>query len=277
MFWERSERRWKDKISRSGPEAYSIQKHRDWIDVNNFGVSHFGLHPTTLPRECIRFDVFHLRCAVTRRLMTCLRKFMMKTTPDLMKRFSELIHKFWSDHNVMIWNMNRPFTSFIGLELLQFIKNSDVIIAFLKEHFCETQILKDLCDGLQVWNELTPFLVIVDIDDVQCYENELQTFTANLKLFYDIGKRSFMTKNSATPGDDETFYLHTLRFYIPMVAQHTLKEHGMGIGIFTMQGYERINKESKNIFRRFGNSKGNLIESNLKRVFDIFHYEQNAF
>ena len=278
-LWGRSLRRWEDKIRRSGPDNYSIQNHRDWIDLNNFGVSHFGLHPTKFPRESIRFDVFHLRCAITRRLMVCLRNFMMKTTPYIMKQFSSLISnkKFWSDHNVLIWNMNRPFTSFIGSELLKFIKNSPVIISFLKENFCATPSLKDLCDGLQVWSEITPFLVIVDIEDVQDYEKELQKFTANLKLFYAIGCRSFITKNSATPGDDETFYLHTLRFYMPMVAQHTLKVHGMGLGIFTMQGYERRNKESKNTLRRFGNSKGNIVESNLKRLWDIFHYEQNAF
>ena len=64
---------------------------------------------------------------------------------------------------------------------------------------------------------------------------------------------------------------------MPMLALRTLKKHRMGLGIFTMQGYERRNKESKNTLRRFGNSKGNIVQTNLKRLWDIFHYEQNAY
>lgn len=56
----------------------------------------------------------------------------MQTTPEMMKLFSDLIQGFWSDHIVLIWNMNRPFTSFVGSELLQFIKNSGIIVEFLK-------------------------------------------------------------------------------------------------------------------------------------------------
>ena len=132
-FWNRSFRRWNDKIQRSGPENYSIKKHMDWIDVHNFGISHFGLHPDEMPISCIRFDVFHIRCAITRRLMTYLQKFLLETTTDVNAKFSTLLLKFWSEYNVLIWNMNLPFTSFVGLELLNFVKNSDLVVSFLKK------------------------------------------------------------------------------------------------------------------------------------------------
>ena len=69
--WDRSKRRWEDKRNRlKQGEVYDYFKHKDWVDVSNVGVSHFGLHPDLLPRDSLRFDVFHLRCAITRRLMS---------------------------------------------------------------------------------------------------------------------------------------------------------------------------------------------------------------
>lgn len=168
-YWDRSLRRWDDKIARSGPESYTMDKHRDWIDIHNYGVSHFGIHPTEIPRDTIRFYVFHLRCAVTRRLMNYLRKYMLSTTTEMMEAFSKVVCKFWSDWNVLVWNLNRPFTSFVGMELLAFIKNLTVIVEFLKGNFCETEALNDLCNGLLLWKDITPFLVIVHITNVESY------------------------------------------------------------------------------------------------------------
>ena len=71
-------------------------------------------------------------------------------------------------------------------------------------------------------------------------------------------------------GNDETFYMHVLRFYIPRIADDTFEKYNLGVGIFTMQGFERRNKESKNTFRRFSNGIGNIIVGNLKRLWDIF-------
>ena len=45
----------------------------DFVDKKNSGVSHFGLQSNDLPRDSIWFDVFHLRCAIMRRLMATLQ------------------------------------------------------------------------------------------------------------------------------------------------------------------------------------------------------------
>lgn len=71
--------------------------------------------------------------------------------------------------------------------------------------------------------------------------------------------------------------MHTLRFYMPMLSKKTLNLQGMGLGVFTMQGYECRNKESKNTLKRFGNSKGNILESNMKILWDIFYHGKNAY
>ena len=86
-----------------------------------------------------------------------------------------------------------------------------------------------------------------------------------------------MTKNSNNPGDDETFNLHCLQFYMPMIAEITLERHKLGLGIFTMQGFERRNKESKNTLRSFCNGKGRFLTTNMRRLHDLFLYRQNAY
>lgn len=276
-FWDRSLRRWNDKLLRSDEGSYTFQMHRDWIDIHNSGISHFGLHPDQMPRNNIMLDVFHLRCAITRRLMTHLRIFLLKSPTEIQNNYTQLLRNFWNEYNIFIWTMNRPFTSFIGRELLNFIRNSDSVASFLKLNFFETDTLLDLCNGIIIWKNISPFLVIDVITNVETYEQKLETFKENFKKFYEIGKRSFLTKDAEKPGGDETFSMHALRLYMPMISQQTLSEHKMGLGVFTMQGFERRNKESKNTVKRFANFKGNMVESNLKRLWDIFFYEQNSY
>jgi hypothetical protein len=106
---------------------------------------------------------------------------------------------------------------------------------------------------------------------------QVQSFICNLKSFYSIGGRTFLSKPGTTTGTEETFYLHALRFYIPRIVKQTFDRHGTGIGVFTMQGFERRNKESKNCMKRFSNNRGNMMVNNIKRVWDIFEYDVNAY
>ena len=73
-------------------------------------------------------------------------------------------------------------------------------------------------------------------------------------------------------GDLETSYMHILRYYMPHIAQETYCKHGIGIGLFTMQGFEHRNKESKNTLHRFSNHCGNVVVPNMKRLWDIFSH-----
>ena len=70
-YWGRSLRRWDDKrLISDANNVYTKKKHREWCDINNVGITHFGLHPDEFRRDDIRFDIFHLRCAITRKLMS---------------------------------------------------------------------------------------------------------------------------------------------------------------------------------------------------------------
>ena len=95
----RSKRRWTTKkATLPTDKTYDLDDHKAWVDETNDGVSHFGIHPDHLRIDNIRFDVFHLRSAITKRLMSCLREFILKQSCDMMDRFyKEALAKFWGE------------------------------------------------------------------------------------------------------------------------------------------------------------------------------------
>ena len=145
-FWEQSSRRWNDKrrrvkeLKKKGMETseYEYFKHMDWVDVSNQGISHFEIHPEYLPRDYLTFDVFHLPCAITCRLMNYLQKFILKQSIEIITEFTEILSTIWTDYNVLVWLLNKPFACFVGTELLGFIMKVPVIVRFLKEKFVAT-------------------------------------------------------------------------------------------------------------------------------------------
>ena len=57
---------------------------------------------------------------------------------------------------------------------------------------------------------------------------------------------------------------------MPQIAVETYNELKMGVGIYTMQGFERRNKESKYALKNHSNMKGNVTVSNLQYLFSSF-------
>ena len=142
-------------------------------------------------------------------------------------------------------------------------------------NFETTEHLENICEGLELWKKITPFLHIQHVHDYEEYQRRIGEFQENVKLFYIVGSKTFLTRNKV--GDDETMYMHVLRFYMDKISMTTFEHHKLGIGVFSMQGYERRNKESKNAIRRFNNNSGNLVAANLRRLWDVFFHEHLAY
>ena len=260
---------------RKGKE-YTKKEHIDWVDVNNKGVSHFGIHPSLLPRDSLRFDTFHMKCAITRRLMTYLRSFMLNQEPTVVEEFQNVLRKFWNEYHIFIWNNRKKFSSFHGNELALFTGNVTLITTFMKNYLVPTRTINDIMDGLNIWVKLFKFvgytyLVMSESE----YLVMLDSFNSDVKEFYSVGSRTFLSSHSQM-GEDETFYMHTLRYYIPRIALETYKTHKVGVGVFNMQGFERRNKESKNCLKRFSNNSGNVVINNIARIYDVFEHKVNA-
>ena len=93
----------------------------------------------------------------------------------------------------------------------------------------------------------------VDTREAAGFPLQIEQFKKNIDSFVECGIDTYLT--SVEMGDDETYYLHALKYHIPNHATQTWEDHTCGIGVFTMQGFERRNKESKNILRKFSNIK----------------------
>jgi hypothetical protein len=265
-FFERSKKRWSSKRSRAGPTEYSITNHKDWCDQNNSGVTHFGVCPTCLPLSTIRFDTFHMKCAITRRMMNCLRTFIQKQSSQVMKAFTdEVLRKIWKNFHIYCWNNSLNFSKFQGSELRAFVEGQKWVLAFLKENFEETSELTSLYKGLSLLGDLFKFLGLTYTTDA--YLNQLEVFKNNLKTFFKEGKYTYL-KDGDIPA-----YFHIFRFYIPQIAEETYERHKLGLGIFTMQGFERRNKESKKVLNKastLNRKSPALLVNNVKRLELLF-------
>ena len=117
--------------------------------------------------------------------------------------------------------------------------------------------MSELC---KLWVKIFRFLSITRIEDkesggLERYKEDIKQFEVNLKESYKVGRFTFLSsEHDEVDGDEEMFYLHALRFYMVPIAYTTLEWHQLGLGIFTIQGMERRNKESKSVFKRFTNN-----------------------
>ena len=61
------------------------------------------------------------------------------------------------------------------------IKTLKKIVSPLKENVQNTKMLSDLCEGLLLWEKISPFLVTTKIEDVAICEKQLEDCIVNVK------------------------------------------------------------------------------------------------
>lgn len=168
---------------------------------------------------------------------------------------------------------------FTGEDIRNFTDMTDEITHWIENTFVQDKEPKALVGALRVWKEIASFLRRTKIYDnnktseeiqksIEEYKESMQKFKKNVKDFYSFGVETFLTKYS--PGDMESFYCHVLRFYMDDIVKDTWETHNLGVGIFTMQGFERRNKESKYTLQYRTNNKGNIMVQNLIRLCAYF-------
>ena len=275
--WKRSVKRWeyKQQKEKKKNQTYDESDHRSWCDEHNFGVTHFGLEPDLFPISHIRFDIFHCKCAIIRRMMTTVRELLMNLSHELRDDFTNNVLKtFWSDFYVFCWNNKLNFSSFKGNELVLFVVHAPKVQTFLEEKLVPTAQVRHIILALSLLKPIFKFLSITTIDDKEKYTSSLNEFEDNVKKMYEYGANTYLANG------DVSFYFHCLRFYYPKLAKITFERHKLGLGIFTMQGFERRNKESKNTLKRFSTLNRNsntLMVNNVRRLLQVYLYEANAY
>ena len=63
-------------------------------------------------------------------------------------------------------------------------------------------------------------------------------------------------------GDHENFYAYALRFYVPDILKKTYNKYGLGLGVYTMEGFESINYMTKRTICNNSNRRGNMQTNN---------------
>ena len=101
------------------------------------------------------------------------------------------------------------------------------------------------------------------------YLDEVEVFEKNAELFYEAGKKLFLSEGTNI-GGNETSYVYILRFVTGPLARLTFNRHGVGIGVFTLQGYERRNQESNYIFVRHTNKLFDFVKQILIQLTEKF-------
>ena len=275
QYWKDSLLKWETFIA-IPKEKWDLKKHKSWCDEKNFGVSHFGLKPDFFPMSTIRFDTFHLSCAVIRRLMSALRNFMLKQSSTVRDSFTDtILRSYMKNFHIFCWNNKLHFSIFKGNDLFNFVNKSEVIVKFLDNNLVLTEELRGLMKGISLLKPIMTFLKITYIESESQYKSSMDLFCKNVKDMYNAGASSFLKEHN-----DETFYFHCLRYYLPKIASLTFERHKLGIGIFTMQGFERRNKESKNTIHRFATTNRQsktLLTNNVERLMMVFYNEMNAY
>ena len=196
---------------------------------------------------------------------------MFMLSCDFHTKFHNVLASFWDEFQLLVWKCNKDFSIFKGVQIAKFVTNCPEVAKLMRDNLVMTEDIECLCKGLELWCDIESFLKLSKVEDEESHPSLIDKFKKNLIAFYKCGKHTFLTKRNT--GDDETFHFHCLRFCVPKIVDDTWEKCKCCVGVFTMQGCERRNKESKNTLKRFSNNKGNVLIGNMKRLWDHRHCE----
>ena len=200
--------------------------------------------------------------------MTFLQKNILNQSTESILSFASVLRRFWGEYHIYAWNNNKKFTSFQGRELSQFLENIDLIIKFMQSEFETMEYLEKIFSMLRIWSSIPKCLGITHIEDHDSYLDKLELFEKMSKTFIKLVQQHFCQKLLLEI--TKRFICTPCGSTCIQLQKKTFKQHTLGLGIFSMQGFERRNKESKNVFRHFNNRKENVVIPNLKRLWDLY-------
>ena len=194
--------------------------------------------------------------------------------------FTKILEKVWGTFYLDCYDANKNLNVLHGEHINSFIKSLTVpVINFFKEEIKQTEVTIQLQLLLESWQQLTQIMSKVIYKNKEEYDECLIEFYYNIIIFKQAATKTIYKSMS---GDDldttcENFYCHVLTDYMAVFMQETYSTYKLGTGIFSMQGFERRNKESKNCAKRFCNNRYNICISTMVRLFDLFFHSKGAY
>ena len=173
---------------------------------------------------------------------------LKKYNHDLQQKCVAILKECWGAFYVDCYESYKSLNVIHGKHVNEFIQ--DLIpetVKFLNEHVENTKVTRNLITLVTEWRELSRIISITMFENDEEYLNTVKLFKTSVKNFK---KAAIHTIFAATSGDDdfdskkENLYCHVLTEYLLPILKKTYNDYGLGLGIFSMQGMERINKES---------------------------------
>ena len=97
-------------------------------------MTHFGVKPEQFPIDSIRFDTFHLTCAILRKVMNEVRDQVNSMSQDLKSDFTDdVLRTFFRNFHLYCWNCNFSFNRLQGNELFKFLENIELVASFMEK------------------------------------------------------------------------------------------------------------------------------------------------
>ena len=90
-------------------KEYTIERHKDWCDQNNVGVTHLGICPSKYEIYNMVFDAFHRRRNVIKIILSYIHT-LLEGNVAALEVFSDVFlrMKYWGGYEVTPWLLNQP-------------------------------------------------------------------------------------------------------------------------------------------------------------------------
>ena len=155
-------------------QNYSDADHKDWADIYNYGRTHFGVHHERLPFSTLRFDILHMICQITRKLLDSLRNYLRRHDFDeTLSMCNNVFSTTWSENTVLIFAAQKPFSMYDGKEIYHFIDIIPGVTEHIKNRYMETRFNKCLIAALKEWKEIATFIRKCQIFKASDNEHEI--------------------------------------------------------------------------------------------------------
>ena len=126
-----------------------------------------------------------------------------------------------------------------------------------------------IIDDYQTANEYLGEIVFAqDTDRKVIGQRMIDEYEKECSRLYNTGMKTFLT--DLVMGDHETFYAHAVKWYFPQILRQTYGKYGLGLGIYTMEGFEAINYMAKRVIRNGSNRCGNICAQTMIKITTVY-------
>ena len=119
-----------------------------------------------------------------------------------------------------LWRQNKKSSQLLGVEIKAFVLKCPNIAKLLRSKeggLMQTDEPVLLARALDLWYSIEYHLKRAEVkeEDVGKFPEVLNRFESNINKFYECGTEKFLSRRGNNISEDETYYLHALKYYIP--------------------------------------------------------------